>query len=125
MPFPDLTSSGFQTGEDSSMFKEALNDPTISKDLEGGWKITRPRYTRKLPPSMTTGFTECTDFEKTLFVNFWNNRRGGSASFTYIHPVSGASILVRFAPNSTPDIAYVGIGPRKRWTISGIKLEPV
>ncbi len=37
---------------DSASYSESKKDPTMRHDVEGGYSITRPRYTR-IPGSMT------------------------------------------------------------------------
>lgn len=112
--------------QDSSKFKEqAAEDPTIAAPMEGGYVITRPRYTRRPRYNFTTGFTDLSETEKNTFQNFYNAQRGGAASFSYTHPTSGVVYTVRFKKDSMPNFDYAGFGSTYRWNIDNIVLEEV
>lgn len=123
MSFPALNLLGFTAKEDSKHFRENQKDPTIRKEFDGGFVSTRSRYTRPPPRIITTGFTDISDANKVLLMNFYTAQRGGAVSFTYIHPVSGESLTVRFAEPF--EASYAGMGFNRRWDIAPIKLETV
>jgi hypothetical protein len=124
MPFPTLEANGsFLVREDSSQFEEERVDPAIRKEFEGGFVATRPRYTRAPATKITTGFTNMTQTEYAILQSFWDAKRGGSISFTYIHPTTSASLTVRFAAPLKGK--YVGMGNTKLWDVHGIQLETV
>lgn len=123
MPIPELTALGFTAKEDSSYFMEEVKDPTIRKEMEGGFVQTRARFTRPAPFVFSTGWTDIPQAQKAIFQAFFNSKRGGANSFTYIHPVSGDSFTVRFSV--MPSYKYAGIGGFHRWDIANVKLEQV
>ena len=118
--FPTVTLAGI---EDSKHFSESQADPVQGADVDGGYRITRPRYTRLPRKTWTTGFSDLTDTEKSSFTTFWDLKMGGSDSFTYLNPADAVEYTVRF--KGQPKIKYVGMAALRRWEISGITLEQV
>ena len=118
--FPTTNLAGL---EDSKYFSESSNDPAQRVEVDGGYTLTRPRYTRTPRKTWTTGFTDLTDTEKNEFQTFWDQKRGGSDQFTYLNPANSVTYTVRFA--GQPKIKYTGMGPLRRWDISNITLEQV
>lgn len=116
--FPTLSKK-----EDSSYFTESREDPTIRSKMDGGYMVTRPRHTRTPRRLITTGFTDLPDSDKQALESFYIAVAGGSSIFTYIHPVSGEEIYVRFAAPFT--FSYAGVGEAKRWDVRDIKMEEV
>ncbi len=114
--------AGFSAKEDSKYFDEKLVDPAIRKEIEGGFVSTRRRFTRSVR-EITTGFTDISEENKQRFFDYVETVGGGSASFPYIHPVTGESLTVRF--KDTPSAKYAGMGGNHRWDIANIKLETV
>lgn len=113
---------------DGKKFKETmLEDPTVDLQTEGGYRPTRPRYTRRPPREFTLGFTFITDSEKQALESFWFACRGGSAIIDgWRHPVSGETIPVRFKRGTKPEFTRIAaVGPANRWDVSGIVLEEV
>jgi len=123
MPFPGLNATGFTALEDSKYFSDVPVDPAMTQEIEGGWEVSRPRYTRAPARVITTGFTDITDAQKTLLFNYYAAMRGGSASFSYLNPVSGETMTVRFA--KPPKAEYAGMGGTHRWDIKNIELKQV
>ena len=118
--FPTINLAGL---EDSKHFNEEQADPVQRKEVDGGYVMTRPRFTRLPRKTWTTGFTDLTDAEKNEFTAFWDSKRGGSDSFTYENPTDNVTYTVRFA--GAPKIKYTGMGPLRRWDITNIRLEQV
>jgi len=118
--FPTVALAGL---EDSKHFTEASADPAKRAEVDGGYTITRPRYTRLPRKTWTTGFTDLTEVEKNNFQAFWDLKRGGSNSFTYLNPADATEYTVRF--KGLPKIKYTGMGPLRKWDITGISLEQV
>lgn len=112
---------------DSSKFKEShREDPAIGEDMEGGWRISRPRYTRRVPRVFTLGFTDISDTDKQAIEQLFHDMRGSAGIIAdWIHPVSGEVLDVRFKSGSVPGYDYKGRGGNHRWDISGIVLEEV
>ena len=118
--FPTVNLAGL---EDSKHFTESSADPSMRQDVEGGYAITRPRYTRTPRKTWTTGFTDLTTVEKDEFLAFWESKKGSADSFTYENPADTVTYTVRF--NGPATIKYTGMGPLRRWDITGINLEQV
>lgn len=118
--FPTVNLAGL---EDSKYFEQEVADPAQRTEVDGGYTLTRPRYTRTPRKSWKTGFTDLTDTEKAEFDAFWDTQRGGSNSFTYLNPADAVTYTVRFV--GTPRIKYSGMGPLRRWDITNIKLEQI
>lgn len=121
-PTVELTSGGL-TLEDSKHFTESSADPVKRHEMDGGYTVTRPRYTRLPRKTWTTGFTDLTTAQKDSFLTFWESKKGGSDSFTYENPADGQTYTVRF--KGAAKIKYTGMGPLRRWEITGITLEQV
>lgn len=119
----DFPTAGLAGLEDSKNFDEEQANPVMRHEVEGGYTITRPRYTRLPRKTWTTGFTDLTDAQKAEFTTFWDLKKGGAASFTYLNPADNVTYTVRFV--GQPKIKYTGMGPLRRWDITGIKLEQV
>lgn len=118
--FPTVTLAGL---EDSKHFTESSADPAKRYEMDGGYTVTRPRYTRLPRKTWTTGFTDLTDAEKNNFVAFWESKKGGSDSFTYLNPADATEYTVRF--KGMPKIKYTGMASLRRWDITEITLEQV
>lgn len=123
MPIPDLTNSGFTAKEDSQFFEITYIEPAIKKEFEGGFVVTRPRFTRMAPRQITTGFTDIDNTNYQKLQDFYVAMRGGSIPFVYNHPISGEAITVRF--ESPIKGKYVGMGSTRRWNIPSITLTEV
>lgn len=121
MSFPGMT--GFTAKEDSAQFEEERVNPAIRKEFEGGFVATRPRYTRAPSRRITTGFTNISQADYDVLCAYWDTKRGGAISFSYIHPTTGQTLTVRFA--EPLKAKYVGMGNTKLWDVHGIVLETV
>ncbi len=116
-----------RSGHDSAKFKEQPRaDPALPTESEGGWLITRAQYTRQPPIMYTLGFTDISDEEKNALQKLYNDTRGGSEIITsWLHPISGKQIPVRFKQGSMPQYTYRGKGGNHRWDVSSVILEEV
>ena len=124
MPIPDLVALGFTAKEDSKYLQEEPADPTIRHESEGGFVMTRARYTRAPTVTITTGWTDISDADKRLLMTFYGTvARGGAAAFSYVHPVSGDILTVRFKEPPRPK--YAGVGATYRWDVPDVKLETI
>ena len=119
MSFPPESLSG---REDSSKLTSEQVDPTISSSTDGGYLMTRPRYTRKPPINFTTGFTYITQAEKKDLEDFWDEQFGGSRAFAWDNPTDGVRYNVRFAEPMR--FSYTGKGGNHRWNVS-VKLRTI
>jgi hypothetical protein len=109
--------------EDSKYRSERQADPAIRKEVEGGYVLTRPRYTRAPRKTFTTGFTHISETDKAALQTFYSSKKGGSDSFTWADPVTGTVYSVRFV--GQPEFTYVGRGPTFLWDVTNIQLEQV
>ena len=124
MPFPEMNSSlGFAETEDSQYFEESSTDPTLRLETDGGYVLTRPRFTRKPRKLITTGFSFISESSKNIIQAYYDAKRGGSESFPYLHPTTGVTLTVRF--KSPPKFKYVGFGYLRAWDVKSIELEQV
>ena len=112
---------------DSKKFKETVKeDPSLQFDSEGGWNVTRPKYTRRTPRVFTLGFTDMSDAEKQAVAQLYEDSRGSSNIIAgWHHPTSGVETPVRFKAGTVPNYTYKGFGGNHRWDISDVILEEV
>lgn len=122
MSIPYLTNLGFTAVEDSESFNEKMNDPAIRVESDGGFVVTRSRYTRLPTRVIQTKFKDITNAEKAHIMSLYNAMRGGSNSFQYIHPTTGESLEVRFIEGLQFD--HKGFTNHPRWDVT-LKLETV
>lgn len=119
--FPTLTRvdpiSGIEnrTFEDSSLFKENIEDQSKTVSSDNGYSYSRPRYTRRARRKFTTGFTEIDNDQKQELSDFYYDRMGGSEPFIYVHPVTRENINCKF--DGALDFDYIGHGETYRWSI--------
>lgn len=104
-----------RTFEDSSLFKESIEDQSKSVASDNGYVYTRPRYTRRARRIFTTGFTEIDQDQKQELDEFYFARMGGAEPFSYEHPVSKEMLTCKF--DGGLDYSYVGHGDNYRWSI--------
>ena len=109
--------------EDSKYRSDKQADPSMRKETDGGYVVTRARYTRAPRKTFTTGFTGISQADKAAFMAFWDSKKGGADYFTWKDPVTNTVYTVRFA--GTPEFKYEGFGSTFLWDITGIQLEQV
>jgi len=115
------------SGHDSQKFQETHRaDPAVSFESEGGWIMSRAKYTRRPPVIYTLGFTDISEAEKTIIQDLYAATHGSSDMITgWIHPTSGAVKNVRFKQGPIPQYSYKGRGNNHRWDVSGFMIEEV
>lgn len=118
--FPPVTMTA---KEDSRQRSDKQADPAMRKEMDGGYVVTRARYTRAPRKTFITGFTNISQADKVAFQNFWDSKKGGSDSFTWADPITTTVYTVRFV--GQPDFKYVGMGSTYRWDITNVQLEQV
>lgn len=119
----DFPPAGMVAKEDSKYRSERQKDPALRHEMDGGYVVTRARYTRPPRKTFTTGFTHISQADKVLLQNFFEARRGGANSFTWDDPVTLVTYTVRFV--GEPEYKYVGMGTTYLWDVSNITLEQV
>lgn len=106
--------------EDGKYRQNGVLDPALKKEVEGGYTVSRPKYTRTPRQTFKTGFTDITDAERQALVTFWNSKRGTSMTFTWEDPVTAVIYTVRFAGPMT--FRRSSIGPRHHWDVPDVTL---
>ena len=119
----DFPPVGMIAKEDSKGFSIEQDDPAIKVKQDGGYSDPRPRYTRRPRRTYTTKFTDISEADRQLLEAFWDTKKGGSVSFTWTMPTSGAEITVRFEDKMK--FVYKGFGGNHRWDVAGVKLKEV
>lgn len=111
---------------DAATFAEVFEDPAISPSkMEGGYVLSRPRFTRRPRRSFSFIYTAMTDSDRTTLLTFWNTVYGSSNSFTWVHPVDHTTLTVRFDPATKLKFSRIGFGPINIWQTDTIILTEV
>lgn len=111
--FPTLPSASLP---DSSQFSVSLEDPAMRVEMEGGYSVTRARFTRAPRKTWTISYQMLTDADRAVLDTFWSTVRGGSAIFNWTSPQNATSYKVRF--KGVMKFTYVGIKNQQRWNCS-------
>jgi hypothetical protein len=113
------------TKEDSAKYGFEQEDNAVKPQMEGGYVLSRPRFTRRPRRTWKTGFTDITNADKLLLEAFYN-AKGTHMSFTYLVPVpdteggSKETVTVRF--KEPLKFTYAGIGATAHWNVE-VSLE--
>ena len=113
--FPTLS-----IGQVPKYFGIEYEDNATKSKTEGGYVLSRPKFSRRPRRTVTTGFEEITQADFDAWESFYR-AHGTYKIFTYVLPTTGEEVLVRFAEPPKPK--YVGIGGIHRWNIPNIKME--
>lgn len=113
MPNPVFPNADLQ---DSKFFSMTPEDPAIRADIEGGYEVTRPRFTRTPRRTWTSGISFATNTVKQAVEAFWDTVKGGSVVFDWVNPENLVTYQVRFTKPIT--YQYVGIGGLSHWDIA-------
>lgn len=119
----DFPPAGMVAKEDSRGFVIEQDDPAIKSGQEGGYSMSRARYTRTPRRTFTFKFTDISEADRQLLQTFWNTKMGGSVSFTWTIPTTLEEVTVRF--EEPMKYQYVGAGTNHRWDIGSVKLKEV
>jgi len=119
----DFPPAGMTSKEDSKYFEVSQEDPAIRTSTDGGYQLTRPRYTRRPRRVFKTGFTQISEADRALLETFWNTQLGGSKSFTWTIPTTLEEVTVRFEEEM--DFKYKGVGGTHYFDVTSIKLREV
>ena len=109
--FPTLSK-----GQDSKHFDFTPEDPSLQTPMDGGYMASRAKHTRTPRLTFKSGFTEITNDDKNALMSFYNQVKGGSVIFDWIHPVDGTTYSVRF--KGKLNFVYAGIGSTARWNVT-------
>lgn len=91
-------------------------DPTIRSQSEGGYVVTRPRFTR-VPKTFEFSYKMLPDADKDTLKAFEETVAFTSGIFVWTHPKTSATYNVRF--DKTLEFEYVEFG---YWSVA-IKLN--
>lgn len=108
---------------DSQYYRVEKEDPGMKNEMEGGYVVSRPRFTRKPRRTFYFGYTDLAESEHQKLVNFWDEVRGSSQIFEWTNQFTGEVIYVRFKNYWTEK--YTGAGAYRRFTITGLAVEEV
>lgn len=111
---------------DAATYNETSENPVITPGkMEGGYVLTRPRFTRRPRRTFAFSFEDMSDADKNTLQDFWDDMRGSSNGFTWQHPISGNTINVRFEPTMTMKFSRTGYGTNHRWKSDTIVLTEI
>lgn len=100
---------------DAAAFTEEFEDVAMkSAEMEGGYSLSRPKFTRSPRRTWTFRYVEMRDADKLLLEDMWKAVKGRSNIFTWVHPISGASISCRFG-DMKMRFSRSGYGPINLW----------
>lgn len=108
-----------QNRQDSSLFEESFVDEALKSPQEGGYIITRRRYTRGPLRRFKTGFSDLSNTEKDSLMTFYQTHTT-VVIFQWTHPVSAVQYDVRFENPIAP--RYIGAGAFRFWQVTDISL---
>lgn len=109
-------------GEDSEFFSVEYEDKAVTTEMDGGYKGTRPRHTRRPRRTWTTGYTDLSQADIELLEGFINTH-GTYLIFDYVVPTTEEEVRVRL--QELPQPKYVGKGGNHRWDVPAFKIEEV
>jgi len=109
--------------EHSKYHKIEYEDPNISAEMEGGYRILRARNSRTARRIITTGYELLTQDEMQVLNNFQLGRNLTALSFTYALPTTGEIVVVRFVEPIR--FNYIGLSFRKLWRVEPIRMREI
>jgi hypothetical protein len=108
--------------QDAAEYGFEQEDKGIRSEMEGGYVLSRPRFTGAPRRTWKTGFNNLSDTDKGTFEAFFAIY-GTYQEFDYNIPTGGGTVVVRF--KQAPKYEYKGFGSNFRWNIKDIYLEEV
>lgn len=115
--YPTFASAKF----DSKTYTEEQDDPAMRNKMEGGYTITRPRYSR-IRKTFSFTYRSMTEADKATMQTFWGTTKGGSEIINWTNPYNNTVYQVRFLEKL--QWTQVGAGTLKLWDCA-VKLEQV
>lgn len=93
------------------------DDPTLSSESDGGYELTRPRYTR-IRRKWTLVWPHLLHADYTTLMAFYDSMSGSSVNFNWTNPATGTVSSVRFAgqPESSLILWNADQSPRA-WSV--------
>ena len=107
---------------DAAKFETSAADPGMRQETDGGYVITRARYTRKPRKSWKCALTNITGADKIVMDDFWDTTRGTARAFSWVCPTDMLTYNVRFKASFS--MTHRGAGATQFWDCS-FELEQV
>lgn len=122
LDFPTLSKK-----PDGESFKLKVPNPAKEpEDTDGGYSITRPKYTRKPPLTFTFAFKDISQADRDTLLTFWREIvKGSSVAFNFRDPTNGVLHNVRFGKGYELEFKRVGFGSNHRYDTNDIVLTEV
>ena len=111
----DFPPAGMTAKEDVEHYGFSLEDSTLRNTTDGGYQVTRPRYTRNSIRIFKTGFTWISEADRQKLLDFIDEKKLGGSAFTWIDPVSNSQFNVKLA--EAPKFTYNGIANIALWNV--------
>jgi hypothetical protein len=119
----DFPLSTMTAKPDTAKYSVSVKNPAVRAEMEGGLVFVRARYKRRPRRTFSFGFTNISEVDKELLLQFFESKKGSGESFTYEDWASGETVEVIFV--DSPNFVYAGRGDYKRWNVDGVVLEEV
>lgn len=107
----------FSTGEDSKNFSLEYEDPSMVSKMDGGYVVSRAKFTRPPRRTWTSGYTSISNSDKAILENFYKSVMGGAVIFDWTSPQDGQVYQVRFVGGSLK-FRYTGVGTSQLWDVT-------
>lgn len=99
----------------AATFTEEFEDVAMKpNEMDGGYQLTRARFTRAPRRTWTFNYVEMKDADKLALENVWKATKGRSAIFSWAHPISGELVNCRFGEMKMR-FSRSGYGPINLW----------
>ncbi len=112
-----------------SLEVKSPNPAFEGQNTDGGYWITRRKYTRTPPKSYIFDLTPLTNDDKNTLLTFWNTVGGSSAIFNWTNPQDGLTYSVRFGKGYELSFKRLGGGTSASgihyWEVNGMVLTEV
>jgi len=110
---------------DASSFSQESENLAVATETDGGYVITRSKFTRRPRRVFMFKHTDISEAERNTLQDFWDARKGGVGAFDWTHPVTLVVYNVRFSPEMKLKFSRSGYGTNHRWDSSDIELREV
>jgi hypothetical protein len=111
---------------DAESFKISVPNPSKDgQDTDGGYFITRPKYTRRPPRSFKFQYKDIGQADRVTLEAFWDQVKGSSVAFNWTDPTTNVLHNVRFGKGTTLEISRYGMGLNHRYDTNEITLTEV
>lgn len=111
--FPTLASG---ERSDSSKYSTQIEDVATKTNMEGGYVVSRPKFTRLPRKTFNIAYTAMGQTDKLAIEAFYVTVLGGSSIFNWTDPVTNTVYAARFADKVK--YTYTGKGNRHLWDVA-------